>query len=54
MTDLPVYYVDCDGETCSFRCPKCGQTHWHGKPEGREHRVSHCDKHPKGYYIERK
>ncbi len=54
MSELPTYYVDADGGECSFRCPVCGKTHWHSTPKAREHRASHCDKQPEGYYIERK
>jgi len=52
---LPVMVVDVHGDTCSFKCPSCNETHTHGAPENEgvlEHRGSHCTgRYKKGYYI---
>jgi hypothetical protein len=54
---LPVFAVECEGLTASFRCPTCGAINRHGLgPDGRTfgHRLGHCQCWAGGYYLDGK
>jgi hypothetical protein len=52
---IPIFAVECEGLSASFRCPECGATHTHGTgPDGQSfgHRLSHCECwKPGGYFL---
>jgi hypothetical protein len=52
---LPVFQVEVEGLTATFRCPTCGSTNRHGLgSEGQTfgHRRGHCQCWAGGYWLE--